>query len=69
MRSIVLQLFMSVIEKHDLQRRLSFSVAVCNRKHANRILRPEVGVSVVVWANVKVIAKGLDNYVGIMNRE
>ena len=35
----------------------------------SRDLRPKVGVSLVVQANVKVTAKRLDNYVDITNHE
>jgi len=59
---------LSVTEKCDLQSLLHL-FAVCGRKHANRILRPKVGVSVVVKANVKVTTKRLAYYVGIVNRE
>jgi len=40
------QLFKSATEKLDLKNRLS--VAACDRKHANIILQPKVGVSVLV---------------------
>ena len=42
---------------------------ICERKHANKIPRPKVGVSSIVQANVKVTAKRLDYYVEITNRE
>ena len=58
-------LFKSATRKWDLKKHLSVSVAVCDRKHANRIPRPKVGVSLVVQANVKVVAKSLDYYAGI----
>jgi len=46
--------------KKLLKTHILFFVAVCDRKHPNRIPRPKVGVSVVVWANVKVVAKRLE---------
>jgi len=56
-------------KRRNSKKQLSLSVAICNRKHANRILRPKVGVSLVVQANIDVTAKRLDYYVGITNLE
>jgi len=42
------KLFESATEKLDLKMHLSLSVTVCVRKHANRLSRPKVGISVVV---------------------
>ena len=53
----------SATKKRDPKRHLSLSAAICDRKNANRILRPKVGVSLVVQPNVKVIAKRLDYYI------
>ena len=63
------KLLKSATEKRDPKTHLSFSVAICDRKHANRIPRPKVSVSLVIEANVKVTAKRLDYYIGITNRE
>jgi len=38
----------SAIQKRDPKKHLSFSVAICDRKHASRIPRPKVSVSLVV---------------------
>jgi len=56
-------------EKRDPQKYLTLSAVICDRKHANGILRPKVDVSLAVQANVKVSAKRLDYYVGITNRK
>ena len=42
------KLFKSATEKRDLTKHLLPLVAVCDQKHANRIPRPKVGVSIVV---------------------
>jgi len=47
-------------EREPKKHRL-LSVAICDRKHANSIPPPKVGLSLV--------AKRLCHYVGIMNRE
>jgi len=59
----------SATERRDPKKHLSFSVGISDQKHANRIPRPKVGVSLVVQANVKVTAKRLDYFVEITNRE
>jgi len=56
--------FKSATEKHNIKKHLSLWGAVCDWKNANRILRPKVGVSLVVYANVKATAKWLDYYIG-----
>ena len=63
------KLLRSATEKRDQKKHLSLSVAICDRKHANRVPRPKVGVSLVVSANVKVTAKRLDYHIGITNRK
>ena len=49
----------SAAKQRNPTKHLSLSVAISNRKCANRILRPKV----VVWVNVKVTAKRLDYYI------
>jgi len=63
------KLLNSATEKCDPKPHLSLSVAICDRKYVNRIPRSKIGVSLVVQENVKVIAKRLNYYVGITNRE
>ena len=62
-------LFRSATEKCDLKKHLSLSVAACDRNHASRISRLKLSASMVVLENIKVTAKSLDDYVGIMNRK
>jgi len=63
------KLLKNATENRHPKKHLSLSVAICDRKHANRIPRPEVGVSLVVKANVKATTKKLDYYVEVTNRE
>jgi len=63
------KLLKSTTEKRNPKKHLSLSVAICDRKHANRIPRPKAGVSLLFYANVRVTAKRLDYYFGITNRE
>jgi len=67
--SISAKLLKSETEKRDSKSIFPFSVAICDRNHPNGISRPEVGVILVVWANVKVPAKRLDHYIEITNHE
>ena len=55
----------SMTEKRYPKKHISLSVAIHDRKHANRMPRPKV----VVKANVKVTTKRLDYYVEITNRQ
>ena len=61
------KLLKSATKKRDPKKHLS--LAIRDRKHANRIPRSEVGASLVVYANVKVTTKRFDYYGVIMNRE
>ena len=61
-------------EKRDLIKHLTLSTESMrtefrDRKHADRIPRLKVGVSLVVEVNVKVTTKRLDYYIEITNRE
>ena len=42
------KLFKSATEKRNLKKHLPLSVAIRDRQHADKIPRPDVGVSVVV---------------------
>jgi len=57
-------LFRSGADEHGFKKQTSL-----NFGHANRISRLKVGISMVVYVNVKVTAKRLHYCVGITNRE
>jgi len=59
----------SAAEKRDLKKYLFTFGRGPRPKHANRIPRPKVGVSLVAQANVKITAKRLDYYDERTNRE